>query len=103
MIQPGWFFDGVPYSLKMPPAPQSGQARVLQSVICAGLKSMVLPEMLTLAVRQRQPSHQSSAGAPVVSPLNVLVSTAAVGRWALQFATVNGPLLPPSTRVHGPS
>src|SRR6516225_1425731 len=49
-----------PYSLKMPPAPQSGQAVWLQSMIFAGLKSIVFWVILTFSVFHMQPSHQSS-------------------------------------------
>src|SRR5215468_1855770 len=41
---------GDPYSLKMPPAPQSGQAVSLQCGMLAGLKSMVFRVTCTLAV-----------------------------------------------------
>src|SRR5580693_5086037 len=97
--QPGSLSGGDPYSLKMPPAPQSGQSAVVQSWICAGLKSITLRAMLTFSVRHRQPAHQSSAGEPVFWPANVVVLIFDERRLALQLVIVNGPLAPPSTSV----
>src|ERR1700722_2418287 len=84
----------------MPPAPHVGQSAGLQSMMLAGLKSMTLWLMLTFSVFHRQPSHQSSGGEPVIWPANVVVLIDADGRLALQVARVNGPDVPPSTRVH---
>ena len=57
-----------PYSLKMPPAPQSGQTSLVQSMIAAGLKSIVFPVIRTFSVLHMQPSHQFSVGVPVLLP-----------------------------------
>src|ERR1700677_2731903 len=83
----------------MPPAPQSGQSALLQSGICAGLKSMVFWVTATFEVHHRQPSHQSRTGDPVRRPAYVVVSIDADGRLDLQAAIVKGPETPPSTSV----
>src|SRR5579863_5619962 len=100
---PGLAPGGDPYSLKMPPAPQSSQAALVQSVMAAGVKSIVFLEISTFSVFHMQPSHQSSDGVPVFSPTKAAIPTEAEGRLALQAETVNGPERPPSTSVHSMS
>jgi hypothetical protein len=67
-IQPGAWSGGEPYSLKMPPTPHAGQAVRLQSMMAAGLKSMVFRVISTFSVSRRQPFHQSRACDPLLLP-----------------------------------